>query len=134
MEDLSFDFLQENLLPHWPFLTTALVFTVIGQFTSKKLFTRERAYQKTENKWHQHFWWWGRETLSLHPILTGSLLGLIWQNPESADPSWALAASVGYFAGAGVASLFAWNILKSVLKSKGITLSLPGDSLRPPES
>lgn len=138
MEEM-WGFFSENVLPHWPFLVVTLVFTVIGQFTSRKVFTRKRAYRDQNGKWfkpweNQWFWWWGRETLALHPILTGAVLGLVWQNPEFADPAWPWAASVGYFAGSGVGSLFAWNLLKSYAKKKGVTLELPGASQRPGEA
>lgn len=135
----TFLFVKEQVLPHWPFLVTTLIFTVIGRFTSTKVFTRTRAYEKQSDKWYkfwenQWFWWWGRETLALHPILTGCVLGLMWRNPEFADPAWPWTADVAYFAGAGVASLFAWNLLKSFAKKRGITLTLPGGSERPGES
>jgi len=123
---------REYVLPHWPLVFTLLVFTVIGQFTSHKVFTRARAYQKRSKKFLQWFWWWGRESLPLHPIASGALLGLLWHNPEGVSPSWPLAASVSYFAGAGVLSLFAWSLLRGYLKKKGIDLSLPGDSTPPP--
>lgn len=131
-------FLSENILPHWPFLVVTLVFTVIGKFTSGKVFTRARAYQKLKGPWYkpwenQRFWWWGRDTLSLHPIVTGALLGLLWVNPEMAEPAWPMPANVSYFAGAGVGSLFAWSILKSYAKKRGIDLQLPGSSDRPGE-
>ena len=129
-------FISENILPHWPFLVVMLAFTIIGRFTSTKLFTRKRAYTVAKGKWpweNQWFWWWGRETLSLHPIISGTLLGLIWSNPEFSDPSWPISASVGYFAGAGVASLFSWNFMKSYAKRQGVVLSLPGESVRPGE-
>jgi hypothetical protein len=137
MED-TWTFISENLLTHWPFLVVTLVFTIIGKFTGSKVFTRLRAYEKRKGPWYkfwkaQWFWWWGRETLSLHPILTGAVLGLIWHNPELADPSWSLPASVGYFAGAGVSSLFSWNILRSLAKKRGIDLQLPGSSEPPGE-
>lgn len=130
-------FISANVLPHWPFLTVTLVFTVVGKFTSGKMFTRVRAYRKIKGPWYnpwenQWFWWWGRETLSLHPILSGILLGLVWANPEMADPAWALPASVGYFAGAGVSSLFVWNLLRGYAKKRGYDLSLPGNSDHPP--
>jgi len=117
--------IQEYILPHWPLLLVGLVFMVIGQFTSRKLFTRDRAYAKHSKKVVHWFWWWGRETLSLHPIAAGALLGLLWHNPESADPAWPVMASVAYFAGTGVLSLFAWSLLRGYLKKKGITLKLP---------
>jgi len=126
MEDF-FSMLSSYVLPHWPFLSVGVVFAVIGQFMSHKFFTRARAYKKTDKKFVQSFWWWGRETLSIHPLLVGALVGLMWHNPESASPAWPLAASVAYFAGAGAASLFAWSFLRGYLKKKGVALDLPGD-------
>lgn len=103
------------------------------------MFTRHRAYRKLSGPWYkpwsnQWFWWWGRETLSLHPIATGILLGFVWQNPEMYAEAWPLAASVGYFSGAGVLSLFAWSFIRSYAKKKGIDITLPGGSDRPGES
>jgi len=123
----------QQILPHWPFVVTTVIFAIIGQVMSKSVFTRERAYKKQKS---QPFWWWGRETLPLHSISSGALIGLMWHNPEGADPAWGLAASVGYFAGAGAASLFAWAIARGFLKKKGIDLDqvLPGgtQSMTPP--
>ncbi len=123
--------LGEYVLPHWPFLVVTGILAVIGQFMSKSVFTRERAYKKRSSPWYkfwdtQNFWWWGRETLPLHPIVTGALLGLGWQNPEGS--AWGILGSSAYFAGAGVLSLFAWAFAKAYLKKKGIDLELPGAS------
>ena len=137
MEDIV-EIFNSYVLPHWPFVMVMAIFSVIGQFMSKSVFTRERAYKKSTGPWYkfwatQSFWWWGRETLPVHPILSGGLLGLIWYNPEGADPSWPLISSVVYFAGAGVVSLFMWSLLRGYLKQKGIEVDLPGvDSLTPP--
>jgi hypothetical protein len=113
----------------WPWYTAVGIFTIIGQFTSLKLFTRARAYDKTNAVWTQHVWWWGRETLMLHPIAAGAALGLLWKDPDGTGLS--IAASSGYFAGAGVASLFAYMVLKGYAKKKGIDLVLPGTSVVP---
>ena len=115
----------------WPFWSTVLVLTIIGQFTSTKLFTRARAYAKTKPAWKQHFWWWSRETLMLHPIAAGFVLGLFWADPES--QGWPKIASQMYFAAAGGVSLVAWTVLKGVLKKRGINVELPGAS-KPPSS
>jgi len=113
----------------WPWYTAVGVFTIVGQFTSLKVFTRDRAYDKDQAKWAQHVMWWGRETLMLHPIAAGIVLGLIWVDPDGTGLS--IAASAGYFAGAGVASLFAYMVLKGYAKKKGIELQLPGTSVVP---
>ena len=107
----------------WPFMAVASVLTILGQFFAVKVFTRRRAYDS--GKW-QSFWWWGRETLSLHPIITGMVIGMLWVNPEGADPEWTRTASAFYFAWAGVVSLGVFSVLKSVLKSRKMSLTLPG--------
>lgn len=117
------------ILPHWPFIIAVTVFAIISQFVSKSVFTRERAYQKRTGpgaKFVEHFFWWGRETLSIHMITLGSALGFIWRNPEGVTPAWGFVSSAAYFAGAGAISLFAWSVVKGYLKKKGIDLELPG--------
>lgn len=127
----------EMVLSHWPFVAITVIFTVIGQVTSLRLFTKPRAYARRAGKWYlpwenQWFWWWGRETLPLQPIFSGVVLGFLWRNPENADPPWKIAADLAYFAGAGVASLFAWAVIRGYLKKRGIDIDLPGESIRPP--
>lgn len=139
MDDLL-SVVTTQILPHWPFGVVVVIFAIIGQVMSKSVFTRERAYKKQKASalyrfWEsQSFWWWGRETLPLHSILGSAPIGLIWLNPEGADPAWTVAASVGYFAGAGAVSLVAWALAKGYLKKRGIDLELPGGSpsLTPP--
>lgn len=117
-------------LPHWPFWVVTGILALIGNFTAKHLFTRERAYASGPYK---AFWWWGRESLSLHGILAGALLGLAWQDPEGQQ--WGKPImSVMYFAASGMASLFAWTIIKAYAKKRGIDLVLPGDDNSQPPS
>lgn len=106
----------------WPFWAIAVIFAVVGEFTNKRLFTRGRAYAKGR---YQSFWWWGRESLPLHPICTGYLLGFFaWNDPEGAG--WSRIASGAYFAFAGATSLFLWVIIKGIAKQRGVDLELPG--------
>lgn len=117
-------------LERWPFWSVTLIFAFVGRFTSESVFTHARAYTKWPKAWQRHLWWWGRETLSLHPILTGFALGLVWTDPENAQ--WSRIGSAMYFAAAGAVSLFFWSIAKGVARKKGLTLTLPGDSSNPP--
>lgn len=114
----------------WPWWSAVIVFTVIGQFTSTKLFTRERAYRDWGSKTKQQFWYWMRETLMLHPLVAGGALGYFWQDPEG--HGWPLISSMMYFATAGGAALISWVLLKGYLKRKGVDLVLPGESVAPP--
>jgi hypothetical protein len=128
----AFDVFIDSLftLDRWPFWSAVLVFTLLGQFFGVRLFTRERAYQKRESKYAEAFWYWGRETLLLQPILGGVALGSIWRDPEGAH--WPLIGSQMYFSAAGAVALFAWTVLKAVAKRKGVELILPGSSSNPP--
>lgn len=112
-------------IDRWPFVAVCAVFTIIGQFTSTRLFTRDRAY-RVKPHW---FWYWMRETLPLHPVVSGALVGLLWSDPEGAG--WGWQASVAYFSGAGVLSLFTWMLIKGKLKDHGMDLTLPGGSQPP---
>jgi hypothetical protein len=113
----------------WPWWSAVIVFTVVGQFTSTKLFTRERAYR--QRAWWKHqFWYWMRETLMLHPLAAGFTLGCLWQDPEG--QGWPVIGSMMYFATAGGVALIAWALLKGYLKRKGVSVSLPGESTPPP--
>lgn len=139
MDDIL-SLLTNQILPHWPFVVVTVVLAIVGHVMGRSVFTKERAYKKQQASafyrfWEsQNFWWWGRETLALHSICVGILVGLLWHNPENATPAWSHAADVGYFAGAGAISLFAWSIAKGLLKRRGIDLELPGDvpSVPPP--
>lgn len=127
--------LGEILLPHWPGLGVFFALTVVGQHLSLRLFTRPRAYKHYGKglaaKWKWRFFYWGRETLALQPILAGVFIGVVWVDPEG--HGWTRPTSVGYFATAGTASLFGWAILKGFLKKRGIELQLPGGESVPPD-
>lgn len=121
-------------LKFWPLIAVTAVFTIVGQFFSTRVFTKERAYDDYGRdrlgrsvKW---FMWWGRETLPLHPIAAGFALGKKWVDPfamgwDSHESQWA-------FALCGFASLGVWIVLKSRAKKLGIVLELPGETIPPP--
>lgn len=128
--EVFFETMRANLLPHWPFAMMAIVFMVVGQVMTTRVFTRERAYDTYDSSIAGWIWYWGRETLPLHPILAGALLGIVWQDPEAAGLG--LVPSMGYFAGSGAVSLFTWIFLKAYYKRRlGVDIYLPGESMKP---
>ena len=132
MIDSLLEFFQTHVLnlEHAPFKGVVFVFWIIGHFMSTSVFTRARAYAKGKFQW---FFWWGRESLELHPILSGCLLGMIWVDPEKIGMN--MLESMLYFAAAGVCSLFVWALVKSVMKKNNISgFRLPGESERPKSS
>jgi hypothetical protein len=141
MVDL-YDFGLDFVGAHWPFIAAVCVFWLVGHFMERSVFTKARMLRHAPNggprrfgqRFHHWVFFWGRESMELHPVATGAVLGLIWTNPEFADPPWPPVASAGYFAAAGFVSLFAWVIITRTLKLYGFDFSealLPGESLRP---
>jgi hypothetical protein len=125
--------LTEYVLPHAPFIGITLILLVIGHRMSTRVFTKPRAYRfygpTAAGKWKWRFFYWGRETLPMHAILAGVIIGLLWRDPEGLG--WNRAASVAYFASAGAVSMMLWAVIRGWAKKKGITLQLPGESEPP---
>lgn len=126
MEDIG-NALNTYLLPHWPFMASIIIFMIVGQVVKNNVFTKT-AHFAQRPVW---FWWWGRKTLPLQPIVAGMLLGLIWRMPEAGVDS--LPESMAYFAMSGALSVWAYELVKNLAKQRGIDLNLPGvDSSNPP--
>ena len=126
------DWFSEHIATHWPFITVCAVLWVIGHFMATSVFTKARSLKESKHGW---FWWWGRASMELHPVAAGVLIGILWQNPEQADPAWPWIATLFYFMAAGVSSLFGWKLIVLIAKRLGFDLSgasLPGES-KPPE-
>lgn len=115
--------ITEHVLPHWPFLIGALIFATIGQVMKSTVFGVERCKKS-------RLFWIGRKTLPLHPVATGLLVGLIPTIPVSPGVE-GLAASALYWAGAGLSSTWAFAVVRSLAKKRGVELQLPGESEPP---
>lgn len=123
------EYIDDYLLPHWPFVMTAVIFMLVGQVMKTAVWTKERAHKKGKVQW---LFWWAYKTLPLHPVLSGCVVGLAWHNPESSDPAWPIIASCFYFMGAGTLSVWLYQILKGLAKKRGVDLGeLPGQSQPP---
>jgi len=125
--------ISEHVLPHAPFLGVTFILLVIGHRLSTRVFTKSRAYRfygpGPQGKWKWRFFYWGRETLPMQPILAGVVIGLLWRDPEGLG--WNRAASVAYFASSGAISMMLWAVMKAWAKKKGLVLLLPGESEPP---
>lgn len=101
-------------LDYAPFIATVGAFSIIGQL-AKEIFTKAKAVRKSKYQW---FFWRMRQSLPLHPIAAGIILGLV-------DPTH----GVGYYALAGLLSVFAFDLIE---RYTGFDIKLPSESL-PPE-
>jgi hypothetical protein len=121
---------MEEILQHWPFIAATLIFAAMGQFTKKSIFTTENIIKyKKVSPWRGEALWWGKKSLPLHPVLGGIAMSLIPGMPVS--PGVTTQASITlYFAFAGIASTWAFNVVKSQLKERGIEID--SDSVPPP--
>lgn len=127
MSDIS-DLINSDILPHWPFFAAMCFFMITGRVMTQNVFTKT-AHLENKPVW---FWWWGRKTLPLHPILLGILLGIIWRKPE--PDIVRLIPRMGYFSLAGGLSTWCYEFIKSLAKKRGIDLDLPGVDSVPPSA
>lgn len=130
--DLSF--ITDNFAYIWPGLAVACVLSVIGQFLSLRVFTKDRAYafygKDRLGKFCKWCMWWGREALPIFHVGSGLAIGrYYWVDPVG--QGWGPVASAGYFASAGFVSMFVWAVLKGRAKKYGIVLELPGETIPP---
>jgi len=122
-------------ITYWPFLVVTTLLAVVGLFFDRQ-FTRGRAYvfDAKGNKIAKRFFWYAmRESLPLHPIGVGFVIGVTMAFLDASPGPIATTRPliVLYFTGAGVAALVLWVYAKARLKG----IPLPGDdSLRPPGS
>lgn len=127
--------LSNYVLPHAPFIGVMFILLIFGTVASRRVFTKPRAYRyygtTAAGKWKWRFFYWGRETLAMQPILAGVAIGLFWKDPEMLG--WSRRASVAYFASAGAISMMLWIVIKAWTKKKGIVITLPGESDPPPD-
>lgn len=112
--------LVQAVLVHWPFIAALVIFMLIGQVVKTSVFTKD-AYVTRKPAW---LFWWGRKTLTLHPIVGGVLTGLFWRHPEPGVGT--LVECIGYFALSGALSVWTYEVLKGLAKKQGIDLDLPG--------
>ena len=120
--------LLEWLRPHWPGITWSFMAMLIGQVMTRHVWTKARS---TGRGTKVQFFYWMRKSLPLHPVFAGAVLGILWQNPENADPAWPLIGSVMYFATFGGLSVWLYQVIKQFAKRRGYDIELPGASSRP---
>ena len=123
------------VIPHWPFIFACLIFAMGGQVAKATVFTKANVlkYKQSGPALVGELIWWGRKTLPMLPVVLGFMLGSMPGMPVSSvmvDPTQA--AVQLYYAGAGIVSTWAFAILKSVAKKKGIELDFPRESAVPP--
>lgn len=110
---------------HWPFLVFSLTAAIVVQIFKASVWTAKRGEGKGAKA---GFFWWARKTLALHPVVAGALFGLIPGLPVSPDVPDTMAAHALYFAGAGLAATWIFDLVKGVAKKKGVDLALPGEN------
>ena len=109
---------MDEFLTHWPFVVTALALGSVGQVVKQTLWTKANAAKHA-------VCWWGRKTMPAHPVVVGLLLGAIPNMPVSPGIEGG-AATVLYYAGAGVFSTWGFAILKGAMAKRGYDLKAPG--------
>jgi hypothetical protein len=103
------EFVQENLLPHWPFIVFVLVISVWGQVL-KQLFTRELAKKNS-------IIFWLRRIFPLILMLFGVLTGFLWPG-ETSPGIDSTVEKIWYFMGAAGTAIIGFNVFKTWIKKK----------------
>ena len=123
--ETAIEFLNDWIIPHWPFISWCVIAMVVGQVMVKNIFTKKHA-ETLRPKW---LWYWARKTLPLHPVLGGLVIGIFWRDPEPAVMG--VVPAMAYFGVAGALSLWLFEFFSRVAAKRGVTLSLPGQTIPP---
>jgi mannose/fructose/N-acetylgalactosamine-specific phosphotransferase system component IIC len=95
--------------PHWPFLAVALILAIIGEVVKTIVFGKDD--RKNLSGWKLVF----HQTMILHPILAGALLGLVLGSvAPQAIATTGLIGTVLYFAFSGFASTGLYRMYKEL--------------------
>lgn len=109
------DIVTKHLLPHWPFLASLACFAVIGQ-ALKRVWSEDDAKQRRAIR----LW---RRLLPFHPVITGAVGGVLFHRDLPVSPGVSGPLSVGlYFAAAGALSVWAYAVVRTWAKYKGLEL------------
>lgn len=109
----------QPVLDHWPFIAFALMAATVTQVFKGTVWTAAHAKGRGAIA---GFYWWGRKTLPLHPVLVGAVFGLIPGLPLSTGMTHTLATAALYYGAAGLASTWAFSIVKSMAKRRDVVL------------
>lgn len=108
MEVLSKIF--EILQPHWAFVVVSIILAMIGEVMKAVIIGKDKE-KSIKTPWKKFF----VDTMILHPILAGALIGLaLGSLVPSAVATSGLIGSVLYFAFAGAMSTWLYRLLKEL--------------------
>ncbi len=103
------DFLNEYILPHWPFIGFALVVSVVAQVLKSRILTKEVARES-------RVVFQLRRCLPLILILLGALLGVFWPGETSPGIDGTMAKSL-YFMVSVCTAIAGFNVFKTWVKN-----------------
>lgn len=107
-------FVNENFVPHWPFILGYIGFYFIGQFVKAQVWTVRRA--TTPGK-AQKFFHFMRRTLAVHAPISGLIIGLIPGIPASPGIEW-MGGTILYWGGCGILSSFTFHAAAEWVRKK----------------
>jgi len=125
MEEI-WTFVQENVLPHWPFVSFWLIISIIAQILKTQVLTKDIA---AKNK----VVFWLRRTFPLILLALGVVAGIIWPGEASPGVS-ATSHKIMYFTASSAAAIVGFNAFKQWVKRKyDVDIGVPGSSTMPPK-
>jgi hypothetical protein len=122
--EVTMEYINTELLPHWPFLAFALVTGVIAQIMKTQILTVDIA---AKNK----IAFWMRRAFPLLLIALGAVTGAAWPGETSPGVS-DTTAKMWYFMGSACVAISGFSVFKNWVKKKYDIEILQG-SVTPPE-
>lgn len=111
----------EFIPSHWPWFTFCLVMTIVSEVIERILI---------DKRGNRPVWlFWPRRLQALFPIVLGFVFGYFVPFAEKGIITQM--GNMAYYGSAGIAALFAYDIIVGLLKKQGIQIKLPGDSIFP---
>jgi hypothetical protein len=99
--------------PYWPFVIKVLAFWYLGQFFKRRVWTRDRAEHGGS------FWKLMRDTLPIHPIASGVMIGLCYPSIPAVGFISSRGGAVLEGVLAGFTSVAGYVALEYVAKARG---------------
>lgn len=124
--------MMEEFTQYWSFVAATCIFAMFGQIAKKTVFTPDNVVKyKLSTPWFGELLWWGMKTLPIHPVIIGAAMSFIPGMPV-ANIVKNQAGTTLYFAFAGLASTWAFAVIKGLAKDRGIELDFGDGATTPP--
>lgn len=115
----------ETVLPYLSFLAVSFLCYLCTGVAKGAVWTADNM-QKGKKLWW--FFWWGRKSVPMHPVVAGAVIGAILNAVGGVpQPSWVsgTTGTIFYYGTAGMLSTWIFDVIKAFARRYGIVLKDP---------